>query len=127
MISSNFDMAIDFSGRYSRRNGEHGASAEGRMATLIARDELDSLLAGLDGWSLSQDGAAIEKTYSFKGFNSAFGFMTRVAMAAERANHHPEWSNIYNRVTIRWTTHSLGGVSVLDLKLAGSCDRFAGD
>jgi len=97
------------------------------MATLIARGELDSLLAELDGWILSQDGAGLEKTYSFKGFNSAFGFMTRVAMAAERANHHPEWSNIYNRVTIRWTTHSLGGVSDLDLKLAGACDRFAGD
>lgn len=95
------------------------------MATLIARDELDLRLAELDGWTLSADGIALEKTFSFKGFNSAFGFMTRVAMAAERANHHPEWSNIYNRVTIRWTTHSLGGVSDLDLKLAASCDRFA--
>ena len=95
------------------------------MATLIARDELDLRLAELDGWTLSAGGIALEKTYSFKGFNSAFGFITRVAMAAERANHHPEWSNIYNRVTIRWTTHSLGGVSDLDLKLAASCDRFA--
>ena len=95
------------------------------MATLIARDELDLRLAELDGWTLSAGGIALEKTYSFKGFNSAFGFMTRVAMAAERANHHPEGSNIYNRVTIRWTTHSLGGVSDLDLKLAASCDRFA--
>jgi len=95
------------------------------MATLIARDELDLRLAELDGWTLSAGGIALEKTYSFKGFNSAFGFMTRVAMAAERANHHPEWSNIYNRVTIRWTTHSLGGLSDLDLKLAASCDRFA--
>lgn len=95
------------------------------MATLIARDELDLRLAELDGWTLSAGGIALEKTYSFKGFNSAFGFMTRVAMAAERANHHPEWSNIYNRVTIRWTTHSLGGVSDLDLKLAATCDRFA--
>ena len=95
------------------------------MATLIARDELDLRLAEFDGWTLSAGGIALEKTYSFKGFNSAFGFMTRVAMAAERANHHPEWSNIYNRVTIRWTTHSLGGVSDLDLKLAASCDRFA--
>jgi 4a-hydroxytetrahydrobiopterin dehydratase len=100
------------------------------MANLIAQDELQSSLAGLngaglDGWLLSEDGIALEKTFSFKGFNSAFGFMTRVAMAAERANHHPEWSNVYNRVTIRWTTHSLGGVSDLDLKLAGACDRFA--
>lgn len=96
------------------------------MANLIAQDELQSSLAGLDGWALSENGIALEKTFSFKGFNSAFGFMTRVAMAAERANHHPEWSNVYNRVTIRWTTHSLGGVSDLDLKLAAACDRFAG-
>ena len=95
------------------------------MANLIARDDLRTAVAGLDGWALSQDGLALEKTFAFKGFNSAFGFMTRVAMAAERANHHPEWSNVYNRVTIRWTTHSLGGVSDLDLKLAASCDRFA--
>ena len=95
------------------------------MANLIARDELRTTVAGLDGWELSQDGLALEKTFIFKGFNSAFGFMTRVAMAAERANHHPEWSNVYNSVTIRWTTHSLGGVSDLDLKLAASCDRFA--
>ncbi|MGB1177549.1 MAG: 4a-hydroxytetrahydrobiopterin dehydratase [Candidatus Puniceispirillaceae bacterium] len=97
------------------------------MASLIAQDELESRVAALDGWVLSQDGTALEKTYSFKGFNGAFGFMTRVAMAAERANHHPEWSNVYNRVTICWTTHSLGGVSDLDLKLAGSCDRFAAE
>ena len=95
------------------------------MATLIALEELNARLMELDSWALAQDGLALEKTYSFKGFNSAFGFMTRVAMAAERANHHPEWSNVYNRVTIRWTTHSLCGVSDLDLKLAASCDRFA--
>ena len=95
------------------------------MANLIARDDLQIAVAGLDGWALSEDGIALERTFIFKGFNSAFGFMTRVAMAAERANHHPEWSNVYNRVTIRWTTHSLGGVSDLDLKLAATCDRFA--
>lgn len=95
------------------------------MASLIAQDELESRVAALDGWVLSQDGTALEKTYSFKGFNGAFGFMTRVAMAAERANHHPEWSNVYNRVTIRWTTHSEGGVTELDVKLARACSRFA--
>jgi 4a-hydroxytetrahydrobiopterin dehydratase len=51
--------------------------------------------------------------------------MSRVALAAERANHHPEWSNVYNRVTLRWTTHSVGGVSPLDIKLAKKCDNFA--
>ena len=102
-----------------------GWLAPRRAASASAADDLQMAVAELDGWALSTDGLALEKTFTFKGFNSAFGFMTRVAMAAERANHHPEWSNVYNRVTIRWTTHSLGGVSDLDLKLAASCDRFA--
>ena len=96
------------------------------MAELMTGQALETAVAELDGWSLSADGLALEKTYSFKGFNAAFGFMTRVAMAAERSNHHPEWSNVYNRVSIRWTTHSLGGISGLDVRLARSCDRFAG-
>lgn len=96
------------------------------MAELMTGQALQTAVAELDGWSLSADGLALEKTYSFKGFNAAFGFMTRVAMAAERSNHHPEWSNVYNRVSIRWTTHSLGGISDLDVRLARSCDRFAG-
>ena len=95
------------------------------MATLIARDELDLRLAELDGWTLSAGGIALEKTYSFKGFNSAFGFMTRVAMAAERANHHPEWSNVYNRVDIRLTTHDAGGLSDKDRVLGKSITAIA--
>ena len=90
------------------------------MAELMTGQALETAVAELDGWSLSADGLALEKTYSFKGFNAAFGFMTRVAMAAERSNHHPEWSNVYNRVSIRWTTHSLGGISDLDVRLARS-------
>ena len=74
-----------------------------------------------------EDGTAIEAEFTFRGFNAAFGFITRVALAAERHNHHPEWSNVYNRVTIRWTTHSEGGVTELDLKLARACSRFAAD
>jgi len=96
------------------------------MAELMTGEALETAVAELDGWSLSADGLALEKTYSFKGFNAAFGFMTRVAMAAERSNHHPEWSNVYDRVSIRWTTHSLGGISDLDVRLARSCERFAG-
>ena len=95
------------------------------MAELVSGDALDDVIAELDGWTLSSDGIALEKTFTFKGFNAAFGFMTRVAMAAERSNHHPEWSNVYNRVSMRWTTHSLGGISDLDVRLARSCDRFA--
>ena len=95
------------------------------MPDLLTNDALAEVLADLDGWSLVEDGTAIEAEFSFKGFNSAFGFMTRVALAAERQNHHPEWSNVYNRVTIRWTTHSEDGVTELDVKLARACSRFA--
>ena len=95
------------------------------MPDLLTNDALAELLADLDGWSLVEDGIAIEAEFSFNGFNAAFGFMTRVALAAERQNHHPEWSNVYNRVTIRWTTHSEGGVTELDVKLARACSRFA--
>lgn len=95
------------------------------MPDLLTNDALAEVLADLDGWSLVEDGTAIEAEFSFKGFNAAFGFMTRVALAAERQNHHPEWSNVYNRVTIRWTTHSEGGVTELDVNLARACSRFA--
>ena len=95
------------------------------MPDLLTNDALAEVLADFDGWSLVEDGTAIEAEFSFKGFNAAFGFMTRVALAAERQNHHPEWSNVYNRVTIRWTTHSEGGVTELDVKLARACSRFA--
>ena len=95
------------------------------MPDLLTNDALAEVLPDLDGWSLMEDGTAIEAEFSFKGFNAAFGFMTRVALAAERQNHHPEWSNVYNRVTIRWTTHSEGGVTELDVKLARACSRFA--
>jgi 4a-hydroxytetrahydrobiopterin dehydratase len=86
------------------------------MPDLIVQSELETALQELDGWTLVDDRKAIER---------AFGFISRVALAAERHNHHPEWSNVYNRVIIRWTTHSEGGVTDLDLKLARLCDRFA--
>ena len=94
------------------------------MPELVAKSGLDTSVRELDGWTLVDDGNAIEREFQFKGFNAAFGFMSRVALAAERHNHHPEWSNVYNRVTVRWTTHSEGGVTDLDLKLARLCDRF---
>ena len=97
------------------------------MQELVTGNDLDAALEQLEGWRLADDGTALEKEYVFKGFNAAFGFMTRVALAAERHNHHPEWSNVYNRVSLRWTTHSAGGVTGLDVKLAGVCDRLAGD
>lgn len=95
------------------------------MPDLVVQSELETALQELDGWTLVDDRKAIEREFLLKGFNAAFGFISRVALAAERHNHHPEWSNVYNRVIIRWTTHSEGGVTDLDLKLARLCDRFA--
>ena len=87
--------------------------------------ELQGALKILPQWQLSDDGLSLERAFKFTGFNAAFGFMSRVALAAERENHHPEWSNVYNTVTLRWTTHSVSGVSALDVKLAKKCDSFA--
>ena len=88
------------------------------MTQKLDAAELQSALIALPEWQLSEDGLGLERVFTFAGFNAAFGFLSRVALAAERENHHPEWSNVYNRVTLRWTTHSVGGVSALDVKLA---------
>ena len=97
------------------------------MPELLTDEAVAEALADLEGWNLVDSGKAIEAEFTFRGFNTAFGFISRVALAAERHNHHPEWSNVYNRVTIRWTTHSEGGVTELDLKLARACSRFSAD
>ena len=96
---------------------------------ILTKAEIDVAINQLDGWAVRTDGGqpALEKTYAFSGFNAAFGFMSRVALAAERANHHPEWQNVYNKVCIRWTTHGSGGVTGLDLKLAQKSDEIARD
>ena len=92
-----------------------------------------AIIAGLEdrqGWQLTPEDASfqvIEKTYLFKDFNAAFGFMGRVALMAERANHHPEFHNQYRQVTIRWATHSCGGITALDLEMARICDQLAFD
>ncbi len=82
-------------------------------------------LAGLPGWSLTEGRDAIRKGFKFKDFNQAFGFMTRVALLAEKADHHPEWSNVWNKVEITLTTHDAGGLSKRDLALAKAIDGIA--
>lgn len=72
----------------------------------------------LRGWNIDSQGKAIQKTYSFKTFSEAFGFMTRIALAAEKMDHHPDWSNVYNRVDVRLSTHDIGGLSQKDIRLA---------
>ena len=96
---------------------------------ILTKVEIDAAIKQLNGWAIRTDGnqLAVEKTYIFSGFNAAFGFMSRVALAAERANHHPEWRNVYNKVCIRWTTHAAGGVTSLDLNLAQKSDAIAKD
>ena len=84
-------------------------------------------LARLDGWGASTDGRdAIVKTFRFDDFNAAFGFMTRVALMADKLDHHPEWSNVYNRVEVLLATHEADGVTELDVTLAGFMDAIAG-
>jgi len=92
------------------------------MAEQITGAALDEAVAGLAGWSLREDREAIVKSYRFKDFNAAFGWMTRVALAAEKMDHHPEWFNVYNRVEVTLSTHDVGGVSERDLRLARFMD-----
>jgi 4a-hydroxytetrahydrobiopterin dehydratase len=88
--------------------------------------ERDEALSGLAGWSHDADRDAIAKSYRFADFGEAFAFMTRVALEAEKADHHPEWSNVWNRVDIALTTHSAGGLTARDVALAKKIDAMAG-
>lgn len=83
-------------------------------------------LAGLEGWHETPGREAIAKTFRFKDFNAAFAWMTRVALMAERLDHHPEWFNVYNRVEVTLSTHDAGGLTELDLSLARFMDLAAG-
>jgi 4a-hydroxytetrahydrobiopterin dehydratase len=85
----------------------------------------EAALARLDGWRAVEGRDAIEREFRFKDFNAAFGFMSRVALYAERHDHHPEWSNVYNRVTITLATHDAGGVTDKDVALAHFIDEAA--
>lgn len=91
----------------------------------LSTDDVGEALKALDGWTLAQDGGAIERSFRFKDFSKAFGFMSRVALAAEKLDHHPEWSNVYGTVDIRLSTHDAGGLTALDFKLAGRIDTIA--
>ena len=84
----------------------------------------DALLADCPGWSLRADGKAIERELSFGDFNEAFGFMTRVALYADKADHHPEWFNVYNRVEITLTTHDADGLSQRDADMARAIEAM---
>jgi len=87
--------------------------------------ERELALASLRGWTLREDGLAISRDFTFKNFSEAFAFMTRVALIAEKQDHHPEWSNVFNRVAITLTTHDAGGLSERDVRVARAIDRLA--
>ena len=85
----------------------------------------DAALAGLPDWMLRSDGLAITRRFTFADFSEAFAFMTRVALYAEKADHHPEWANVWNRVDITLTTHDAGGLSERDVAMATAIGQFS--
>jgi len=95
------------------------------MAKPLQGEERRKAIAKLTGWREVQGRDAIAKTFSFKDFNQAFGWMSRVAMLAEKMDHHPEWSNVYKTVEVTLATHDAGGVTDKDIKLAEAMDAFA--
>ncbi len=95
------------------------------MSEPLGTDERDDALKALDGWAMVEGRNAMEKSFRFAGFNAAFAFMTRVAMKAEQINHHPDWYNSYNKVNVTLTTHSAGGLTMLDIELATFMDKAA--
>jgi len=96
------------------------------MAEKLTGDARSDAIGGLQGWTEVDGRDAIHKTFQFKTFNQAFGFMTRAALSAERMDHHPEWFNVYNRVEVTLATHDAGGVTDLDIRLAQFMDKAAG-
>jgi 4a-hydroxytetrahydrobiopterin dehydratase len=98
------------------------SAKEPKMTKLLSETELQNLPPE---WTLAADHKSIRNSYKFKNFTEAFGFMTRVALVAERMDHHPDWSNSYNRVDISLSTHDAGGVTERDIRLAQAIAAFA--
>ena len=96
----------------------------------MARDKLPTTeiakrLQALEGWELADDALSIHKTFKFRNFVEAFGFMTQCAIHAEKLDHHPEWSNVYRTVEVKLTTHSSKGLTELDFELAKKMEKAA--
>ena len=96
------------------------------MAERLSTEARKSALEGLPGWSEVTGREAIAKTFTFKDFSEAFGFMTRAALVAEKRDHHPEWRNVYKTVDVVLTTHDAGGVTARDIELATAMNAIAG-
>lgn len=97
------------------------------MTVRLTDEERQNFLQANAGWTLVEGRNAVSKRFEFRDFNAAWGFMSRVALAAEAANHHPEWFNVYNKVDIVLTTHDAGGLTVKDVALAEAIEIIAGD
>lgn len=91
----------------------------------LSRDEREAALAALPGWTWDEASESIRRSFRFKDFGAAFAFMTRVALLAEKADHHPDWSNSWNKVEVALTTHDAGGVTARDMEMAKSIDAVA--
>ncbi len=91
-------------------------------ATKLSIEEINANLQALNNWKFMNEG--IEKDFTFKDFNQAFAFLTRIAMLSEKMDHHAEWSGVYNKVHIRLSTHDSGGVTQKDTDMAGSIEKF---
>lgn len=89
----------------------------------LSPNEINHALTTLEGWSLGS--GKLHRQFTFADFSEAFGFMTRLALVAEKMGHHPEWFNVYNRVTIDLTTHDAGGITTLDVELARQANELA--
>jgi 4a-hydroxytetrahydrobiopterin dehydratase len=94
------------------------------MIEQLSEAERAEALDGLPEWDYDEARDAITRSFTFADFNQAFGFMTRVALLAEKADHHPEWSNVWNRVEILLTTHDAGGLSERDVEMAQAIDEL---
>lgn len=88
----------------------------------LTADEIAALLGRHPEWSLAREGKAITRSFAFRDFSEAWGFMNRVALLAEAQDHHPEWFNVYNRVEVTLTTHDAGGLSARDARMAAAID-----
>ncbi|XP_014479549.1 PREDICTED: pterin-4-alpha-carbinolamine dehydratase 2 [Dinoponera quadriceps] len=109
-----------------RNSSAAAASKRTKMSKLSPEERKESLNPLLStGWTVQPDRDAIYKEFVFTNFNEAFGFMTRVALQAEKMNHHPEWFNVYNKVNVTLSSHDVNGLSQRDVKLATFIDKVA--
>lgn len=90
----------------------------------LGRQAVEEQVADLEGWALAEDRLSISRRFTFRNFSEAFAFMTRSALAAEKLDHHPDWSNVYKTVEVKLSTHDAGGLTALDFELARRMNRY---